>query len=141
MRDINQITLLGRLGQDPDLRFTKNGTGLCSFSLATNKSFKKNGEWETETQWHNITVVGKYAETVSKKLYKGCRAFLQGDIEYQQWEKDGKKFYKTVVKSFDAVLIDSKTTTDPATAGFTDDQQPPVAESAPGTMSEDDLPF
>ena len=86
MRDINRIMLLGRLGMDPVLRFTKNGTAVANFNLAT-ESYNKTKN-EGETTWHRIVTWGKSAEKVNEELKKGMSVFLEGGMRTRKYQDD-----------------------------------------------------
>lgn len=84
---MNIIHLMGRLGSDPDLRYTAGGTAVCKFSLATSSKYKG-----TETvEWHRLVVWGKLAEVCGQYLKKGQQAIFHGRLTYNKWEKDGVK--------------------------------------------------
>ena len=79
---VNKAILLGRLGQDPELRNTASGTEVCNFSLATSKTHTdKNGEKKETTEWHKVVVWGKLASVCGKYLSKGRSAFVEGEIQ------------------------------------------------------------
>ena len=84
MADINRMILLGRLGADPILRTTKNGTPVTTFSLATEVWLK--GKNETETTWHRIVTWGKPAKKCNDELKKGMSVFLEGRMRVRKWE-------------------------------------------------------
>ncbi|MBC7396758.1 MAG: single-stranded DNA-binding protein [Bdellovibrionales bacterium] len=86
MRDINRVMLLGRLGTDPVLRFTKNGTAVANFSLATEVYNKAKNE--SETTWHRIVTWGKPAEKVNDELKKGMSVFLEGGMRVRKYQDD-----------------------------------------------------
>ncbi len=86
MRDINRVMLLGRLGTDPVLRFTKNGTAVANFSLATEIYNKTKNE--SETTWHRIVTWGKPAERVNEELKKGMSVFLEGGVRVRKYQDD-----------------------------------------------------
>jgi single-strand DNA-binding protein len=91
---VNKVILVGRLGKDPETRFTGGGQSVCNFSLATDESFKdRNGERQKRTEWHKIVVWGKQAEIAQQYLKKGSLVFIEGRIQSRQWEdkKDGTK--------------------------------------------------
>ena len=89
---INKTILVGRLGRDPETRFTGGGTAVANFSMATDESYKdKNGERQKRTKWHKIIVWGKQAEIAQKYLKKGALIFVEGRIQSREWEKDGEK--------------------------------------------------
>jgi single-strand DNA-binding protein len=92
---VNKVILVGNLGKDPELSYTQSGTARCRFSLATSESYTNNaGERQAKTEWHNIVVWGKLAETVSKFLQKGRQVYLEGRIQNRSYEdKEGIKRY------------------------------------------------
>jgi single-strand DNA-binding protein len=92
MRDINRVMLLGRLGTDPVLRFTKNGTAVSQFSLAT--EYWQKSKNESETTWHRIITWGKPAELVNEELKKGMPVFLEGGIRVRNYQdEEGEMHY------------------------------------------------
>lgn len=85
---MNQVYLLGRLGQDPE---DINGKG-AKFSLATNKKWKdKDGQWQEQTTWHNVVVWGPASEYILKNIKRGEKVLVDGEIEVQEYEKDGEQ--------------------------------------------------
>lgn len=100
MKTVNRAIILGALGNDPEVRYTKAGTPVATFSVATNSRKKsQSGEYTDVTQWHNCVTFGKLAEIVSQYVVKGTKLYVDGAIEYQTVEKDGSttKFTKIVV--------------------------------------------
>jgi len=93
---INKVTLIGNLGGDPEIRTLENGTPVGRFSLATNENYKdKNGEWQTQTEWHNVVVWRDLAER-AKNLKKGTLVFVEGKISYRKYtDKEGVEKYQT----------------------------------------------
>ena len=96
---VNKVILLGRLGQDPELRFTPNQTPVCTLNLATNERRKMpDGEWKDETEWHRVVTFGSVAENCSKYLQKGRQAYIEGKIKTNKWQdKEGKDRYTTEI--------------------------------------------
>ena len=96
---INKVMLLGRLGQDPELKYTPSGQPVCNFSMATSESWiDKSGQKQEKTEWHRIVVWGKIGELCNQYLSKGSQTFLEGRIQTRSWEgKDGNKRYTTEV--------------------------------------------
>lgn len=92
-RRMNHVTLMGRLGKDPETRSYGDGKQMCYFSLATIEKYNGN----ENTQWHNIVMFGKTAELALKYLHKGEQVLLEGKINYQSWESDGKRNYRTQI--------------------------------------------
>ena len=98
MRGLNKVMLLGRLGRDPELRTSTNGTVVfCSFSLATNRNKKAGDQWVEETDWHRVKVFGTQAELCHRYLSKGQLVHVEGSISYDTWERDGVKRTSTVI--------------------------------------------
>lgn len=103
----NKVNLIGRLGVKPEIMTFETGRKLARFSLATNDRYKdKNGEWQEDVQWHNVTVWGKVADRVEKLLEKGQEILLEGKIAYQSYENNqGEKRYSTVIEGNDFMLL------------------------------------
>lgn len=96
---VNKVIILGRLGQDPELKYTPSGAAVCNFSLATSESWTdKAGQKQEKTEWHRIVVWGKLAELCNQYLAKGRQAFVEGKLQTRSWDdKDGTKRYSTEV--------------------------------------------
>src|SRR5260370_31256727 len=90
---VNKVILLGRLGSDPETRYTSGGQGVCNFSLATDESFKdRNGEKQKRTEWHKIVIWGKLAEVAQQYVHKGDLLYLEGKIQTNTWDdREGNK--------------------------------------------------
>ena len=90
---VNKVILVGRLGRDPETRFTSGGQAVANFSLATDESYKdRNGERQKRTEWHKIVVWGKQAEIAQQYLKKGSLVFIEGRIQSREWQdKEGQK--------------------------------------------------
>jgi single-strand DNA-binding protein len=106
---VNRITLLGGLGQDPTLKYTPNGAAVCTFSLATSESWTdKNGDKQSETQWHNIVVWGKQAESCNQYLKKGSKAYIEGKLVHRSYDdKEGNKRYISEIKATTVQFLSS----------------------------------
>jgi len=94
--NLNKHLIIGRLGKDPDLRYASSGMAVANFSVATNW-YKKldNGEFETNTVWHDVTAFGNNAEKAGEFLKKGSEVYIEGEIRQDSWEdKEGNKRYK-----------------------------------------------
>ncbi len=90
IKSINKVTLIGRVGQDPDLRYTRNGIPVCNLSVATSRSFKKKDseDWEEVTQWHRIVLWRGLAEFAAGHLSKGSAVYIEGELRYRRWQDD-----------------------------------------------------
>lgn len=131
-RGLNKVFLIGRLGADPEIRYTPNGTGVANFRIATNRSVKRNDQWEEVTDWHRIVAWDRLAETVSQYLRKGSLVFIEGELRTRSWEdKDGNKRYTTEVFARSMQMLDSKGEREREVSDF-EVGPPPI---------EDDVPF
>jgi single-strand DNA-binding protein len=90
---VNKVILVGRLGKDPETRYTGAGQAVCNFSLATDESFKdRTGERQKRTEWHRIVVWAKQAEIAQQYLKKGSLIYVEGRIQSREWtDKEGQK--------------------------------------------------
>jgi single-strand DNA-binding protein len=109
-RSVNKVILLGNLGRDAELTFTTSGQALSKVSLATSRRWqdKNSGEWQEETDWHNLVIWGKTAENLTQYLTKGRTIYVEGRIKNRSWEKDGVKHYATDIVVEDVVLVGNK---------------------------------
>ena len=104
----NKVIVVGNLGRDPEMRFTPQGTPVCTFSVATNERRKdRAGEQQDITTWFRVTVWGKQAETVSKYLTKGRSVYVEGRMHVEEWtDKDGRQRYTLELNASDVRFID-----------------------------------
>jgi single-strand DNA-binding protein len=108
-RSLNQVTLMGNLTRDPELRQIPSGQSVCSFSLALNRSYKdQSGEWQEVTDYIDIVAWGPLGERVAQYLSKGRRALVQGRLQSRSWEQDGQKRSKVEVLANDVTFLDSR---------------------------------
>jgi len=96
---VNKVILVGRLGQDPELKYTPSGSAVCNFSLATSESWSdKSGQKQERTEWHRVVVWSKLAELCNQYLAKGRQAYVEGRLQTRSWDdKTGNKRYTTEV--------------------------------------------
>ena len=107
---VNKVILVGRLGADPDIRYSPNGVAVAKFSLATNDYVSSGGEGNREerTEWHRIVTFGKTAEFCGNYLAKGRQVFVEGSIRTNQWEDaQGQKRYSTEIIAREIQLLGS----------------------------------
>lgn len=109
-RSLNRAQLIGNLTRDPELRYTPNGTAVCSFGLATNRSWKTDtGEKREEAEFHRIVAWNKLAELCSQFLVKGRKVYVEGRIATRNWTgQDGAARTTTEIIISDMILLDSK---------------------------------
>ncbi len=107
---INKVTLIGNLGRDPEIRHFENGSMVGKFSVATNENYRdKNGEWQTQTEWHDVVVWRNLAERAEKSLKKGSMVYIEGKLTHRKYQdKDGKDRYITEVVANTFRLLDRK---------------------------------
>ena len=153
---VNKVILVGRLGKDPETKYTSGGQALANFSMATDHTYKdRNGERQKRTEWQRITVWGKLAEIVQQYLRKGSLIYIEGRIETREWQdKEGQKRYTTEIVANEMRMLGGKGDGMAAGAGaaggaahaeehdqsgHADDAFP---AAAPGPeISDEDIPF
>jgi single-strand DNA-binding protein len=136
---INKAILVGRLGKDPEVRYTPDGMMVTNFTVATDEQWKdKSGERVQRTEWHRIVTFGKLAEICGKYLVKGKLVYLEGRIQTRAWEdKEGVKRYTTEIVASDMKMLDSK-----GQRGDSYPEEPATPHSgANGPVPDDDVPF
>lgn len=140
--------IIGRLGADPDVRYTQNNTAVANMSVATSDRYKdKNGEWQETTEWHRIVAWGRLAEICQQYLKKGSQVFFEGPIQTRSWEnKEGQKQYTTEIKAFTMQMLDSKgeggqSSGAPAKAQDSQNRDESANMSNEALDVDDDLPF
>ena len=105
-RTINKVELLGRVGTEPELRYTQSGTAVTQLRVATDRR-RQNGD--SETDWHNVTAWGKTAEAVNQHVGKGDRIFVSGRISYSSFEgSDGQRRFRTEIHANEVIFLDSR---------------------------------
>ncbi len=111
-RSLNQVTLMGNLTRDPELRQTPNGQSVCSFSLALNRSFKDStsGDWKEATDYVDVVAWANLGERVAQYVTKGRRVLVQGRLQSRSWEQDGAKRNKVEVLANDVTFLDARGT-------------------------------
>ena len=139
MAGINKVILVGRLGRDPEVRYTPSGATVANFSIATSDEWKdkETGQKQEKTEWHRIVAWRRLGEICGEYLRKGKQVYIEGKLQTRSWEdRDGNKRYTTEIVAQSMQMLDAQTRdmrADPADPGF------PVEE--PITVPEDDIPF
>src|SRR5215472_15543125 len=150
---LNKVILVGRLGRDPEIKYTPSGAPVAKFSLATDEVFKdRAGEQQRRTEWHNIVAWNKLAEICGEYLTKGKQVYIEGSIRSRQWEdQSGNKRTAYDIVARDMKMLgsradsqrDSAAVTAPiamSSAATTEGEVPAEPPSAP-EISDEDLPF
>ncbi len=145
MAGVNKVILVGRLGADPEIRYTPSGAAVANFTLATSENWKdKDGNKQEKTEWHKIVVFSKLAEICGQYLNKGKQIYIEGRIQTRQWEdRDGNKKYTTEIVANQMQMLGSpgqnqnqnQNQSAPANAG----NAPRAGENDPPEL--DDIPF
>src|SRR5262245_45646092 len=110
MKSINKVILIGRLGRDPELKYTGTGTPFCRFSIATDDTWmdKASGERQERTEWHNIVAWDRLAEICNEYLRKGRLVYIEGALQTREWDdQEGNKRKTTEIRARDMVLLGS----------------------------------
>lgn len=138
----NKIIVVGNLGRDPELRYTPQGTPVCSFTVATNEKRKdRTGETQDFTTWFRITLWGRQAETASQYLTKGRPVYIEGRLRLEEWtDRDGKQRYTLEVHATDMQFISGGRGEESAGVSpsktLTSERPSPEPD-----LSDDDIPF
>lgn len=151
MRGINKAIIVGRLGQDPEIRYTANGAAVANLSVATSEAWKdkQTGEQQEKTEWHRIVIFGKLAEICQQYLKKGGAAYFEGRIQTRKWQdQQGNDRYSTeIVANVMQMLGDKQDADNRGDYGNRRDQPAAPAGNDPsvhggagvGTQDGDDL--
>jgi single-strand DNA-binding protein len=117
---VNKAILVGRLGRDPETRYTSGGQAVCNFTLATDETYKdRSGERQKRTEWHKIVVWGKQAEIAQQYLHKGSLIFVEGRIQTRQWDdKEGQKRTTVEIVATNFRMLGGRSEGAAAGAGF-----------------------
>lgn len=137
MGSLNKVMIVGRLGRDPEVRYTPGGQTVCSFSVATDAKWtNKAGEKQEKTEWHRVKAWAKLAEIVAQYLGKGSQVYVEGRLETSEYtDKQGVKKYSTEVIASDVQFLGSKG--DGAGRG----SSVPLGSTGAGESPQDDVPF
>lgn len=145
MSTLNKAMIIGRLGADPEVRYTQSNTAVATLSIATNERYKdSNGEFQESTEWHRVVAWGRLAEVCQQYLKKGSQVYIEGSIQTRQWEdREGQKRFTTEIKARTMTMLDSR-------GGGQGMGEAPSQQSEQGSKAgvnqnlddvDDDLPF
>jgi single-strand DNA-binding protein len=144
MRGVNKVILVGNLGRDPEVRYTKDGTAVANLNLATTETWNDGqGQRQERTEWHKVVAWGKLAEIAKEYLGKGKQVYIEGRLQTRSWEdKEGVKRYTTEIRADQMVMLGGR-----GGDGTSRDSGPPPPETSefgrPESFqaTEDDVPF
>jgi single-strand DNA-binding protein len=142
MAGINKVILIGRLGSDPEVRYTPSGVAVANFNIATSEEWKDkdSGEKKERTEWHRIVAWRRLGEICGEYLSKGKQVYIEGRLQTRDWEdRDGNKRYTTEIVASDVQFLGSRDSSEsarPRSTSSTDYQGMPAQGPA-----DDDIPF
>ena len=138
---VNKVILIGRLGADPEVRYTPSGTPAANFRIATSEVWNdKQGQRQEKTEWHRIVAWRRLGEICGEYLSKGKQVYIEGRLQTRDWEdKDGNKRYTTEIIANQMQMLGPKGSSDGG--GAYDGSPVSDAGSYPGPPPEDDIPF
>ena len=136
MAGVNKVILIGRLGKDPEMRYTPDGTAIANFTIATSEEWKdkSTGNKQERTEWHRIVAFRRLAEICGEYLSKGKQVYIEGRLQTREWEdKNGNKRYTTEIVASQMQMLD----------GAKQDTGKPDAEqhNKPNLPENEDIPF
>lgn len=142
---VNKVLLIGRLGGDPEVRYTSNGGAVANFNMATNESWTdKAGQKQERTEWHKVVVWGKLGELCGQYLSKGRQAYVEGRLQTRDWtDKDGNKRYTTEVVAQNVQFLGGGAERGASSGDYqgSSDFAPSAPSQDSGPMAEDEVPF
>jgi single-strand DNA-binding protein len=140
MSGVNKVILVGRLGQDPDIKYTASGDAVANLSLATSESWKdRQGVKQEKTEWHRVVAFKKLAEIIANFVRKGSQIYIEGKLQTRKWQdQSGQDRYTTEIVASQMQMLDSRNT---------EPSQEPAQQAAPQPVPpsmdnfDDDIPF
>ena len=142
MSGVNKVILVGNLGRDPEVRFTKSGQAVASFSLATSEKWTgKDGNKEEKTEWHRVVAWGKLGEICGEYLSKGKQVYIEGRIQTREWEdNDGNKKQTTEIVANNMTML-GQVGSGSGSQSSSGSQESQGASSGTEDFEDDDIPF
>ncbi len=134
-RSLNKVLLIGNLTRDPELRYTPQGTAVCTFGLATNRQWVSDGQKKEDVEYHRLVAWNKLAELCSQLLAKGRKVYVEGRLQTRKWQgQDGQERTTTEIVISDMVILDSKGA---AAGNMGEDFDIPEENEIPADLPED----
>ena len=140
---LNKVILIGNLGQDPEARFTPQGTAVTNLSIATNESWKdQSGEMQDRTEWHRVVMYGRMAETATEYMKKGQMVYVEGRLHTREWEDQNQIKRKTTeIRCDNFTMLGRRSDASTSTSQGGMSPSPSPSPSASASEVDDDLPF
>ncbi len=139
MAGVNKIILVGRLGKDPEVRYTPSGAAVANFSIATSEEWKDkdSGEKQERTEWHRVVAWRRLGEICGEYLHKGSQVYIEGRLQTKSWEdREGNKRYTTEIVAQTMQMLGS-----PRKEGKTKSVEESYPDEEPISIPDDDIPF
>jgi len=153
-RSVNKVTLIGNLGNDPEMKALPSGNQVANLCIATTDSWrdKNSGEMQERTEWHRVVCFERLAEICGQYLRKGSRIYIEGSLRTRSWEQDGQKRYTTEIIGREMMMLDGRGDTDVTSRSPVQSRSqsesapqqavtPPVSQPMPDPNIDDEIPF
>ena len=135
---VNKVLIIGNLGSDPEIKYTKAGDPVANLSIATSESWKdkNSGDLQEKVEWHRVVMFSRLAEIAEQYLKKGSKVFVEGKLQTRKWQdQEGKNRYTTEVVAKEMTMLDSRSTSQ------AQENSPKVESEKPKDDFEEDIPF
>ena len=135
---VNKVLIIGNLGSDPEIKYTKAGDPFANLSIATSESWKdkNSGDLQEKVEWHRVVMFSRLAEIAEQYLKKGSKVFVEGKLQTRKWQdQEGKDRYTTDVVAKEMTMLDSRSTSQ------AQENSPKVESDKPKDDFEEDIPF
>ena len=135
---VNKVLIIGNLGSDPEIKYTKAGDPVANLSIATSESWKdkNSGDLQEKVEWHRVVMFSRLAEIAEQYLKKGSKVFVEGKLQTRKWQdQEGKDRYTTEVVAKEMTMLDSRSTSQ------AQEKSPKVESEKPKDDFEEDIPF
>lgn len=153
-RSVNKVTLIGNLGNDPEMKALPSGNQVANLSIATTDSWRdrNSGEMQERTEWHRVVCFERLAEICGQYLRKGSRIYIEGSLRTRSWEQDGQKRYTTEIIGREMMMLDGRGDADMTSRAPVQSRPqsesapqqavtPPVSQPMPDPNIDDEIPF
>ena len=135
---VNKVLIIGNLGSDPEIKYTKAGDPVANLSIATSESWKdkNSGDLQEKVEWHRVVMFSRLAEIAEQYLKKGSKVFVEGKLQTRKWQdQEGKDRYTTEVVAKEMTMLDSRSISQ------AQENSPKVESEKPKDDFEEDIPF
>lgn len=135
---VNKVLIIGNLGSDPEIKYTKAGDPVANLSIATSESWKdkNSGDLQEKVEWHRVVMFSRLAEIAEQYLKKGSKVFVEGKLQTRKWQdQEGKDRYTTEVVAKEMTMLDSRSSSQ------AQEDSPKVENEKPKDDFEEDIPF